>query len=613
MLLLLLVSCGPDAKQEQPAPSPALNVNAPGISVTGNVGPIGDGGTDFAGTQEAGVPFKRTFTVKNERTTRPLTLGPATFVRETNCRATVEGTPRTLDPGMSTVVTVTVTPEGAGKLFCTLRIPNDDEDVLERDYDITIEGTVHAVPKPEIVVAGGSGEIKDGATDPVGAKAPGVAFTQAYSIQNVGAGVLTVGAITFPNPTRCEVTVTTFATPATLAASTGTAPLVLSVKPTGAGPFSCPVSFINNDDDENPFDFTISGTTPPGPNINVGKDLKSIAQGSTVEVGTHAAASDFQVSYDIINDGTTNLTIAGVTIPFSALTNCTVAVIKQPDATLAPVPVGLPTTFVLSIHPDGPGPFSATVQIESNDPNDNPFGFAIAGTAVAAPEIDVLTFANNSTDAVGEKPAKAAFSRSYTIKNAGLANLTIGAVTTPEGTNCAVSVTGSPAGNVVLPAGTTSVGISVTPPAPGAFSCKVVIASDDADENPYSITVSGTALADPCDLPNASKVVLGKNIYRVPMNIGCNGNLVCAAHGLTCVGVPVMSPTSAACTAFHPTTQVKSDYNGWRQSVYCDGTAGGLACNGELQCHDCPYCITTGIDCTDGASSLLTELYAECQ
>ena len=228
-----------------------------------------------------------------------------------------------------------------------------------------------------------------------------------------------------------------------------------------------------------------------------------------------------------------------------------------------------------------------------------------------SPDIAVAGFANNAIDAVGVKTKDAAFSRSYQVANEGTADLTISSVTITAQSNCTATVVASP-GPVVAPLATSPLTVSVTPTGVGAFSCSVQMVSSDADESPYVIQIAGT-VPDPCAHPDPMRNVGGKLIYRVPVNVGCSGDKVCAAAGKTCAGVPVLSPASAACVAFHPGTVVKSDVNGWGQGVYCNGTAGGLACNGEVQCHDCPLCGTTGLQCNDPNSSLLSELYVECK
>lgn len=83
----------------------------------------------------------------------------------------------------------------------------------------------------------------------------------------------------------------------------------------------------------------------------------------------------------------------------------------------------------------------------------------------------------------------------YTIANQGNVALTITTPVTIAGlVNCTATVVTQP-GTSVAAAGTTTLVISVTPTAVGAFSFTVSFANNDADENPYNWTVSGTGTA----------------------------------------------------------------------------------------------------------------------
>ena len=105
--------------------------------------------------------------------------------------------------------------------------------------------------------------------------------------------------------------------------------------------------------------------------------------------------------------------------------------------------------------------------------------------------------------------------------------------------------------------------------------------------------------------------VQGRCMVEVPMNVGQDGNSVCAAQGLTCASVPTLSPAPDACLAFNPGASSSMDLNGWAQAVHCNDNT-GLACTGRVNdCHYCPLC-NASLDCTTGATALFDDLYAEC-
>ena len=116
----------------------------------------------------------------------------------------------------------------------------------------------------------------------------------------------------------------------------------------------------------------------------------------------------------------------------------------------------------------------------------------------------------------------------------------------------------------------------------------------------------------PCGSSNAGKCVQGLCMVEVSMSAGETGNSVCAAEGLTCDSVPVLSPPEDACIAFNPTASVTSTGNGWRQGIYCNNNT-NLACEGKTNnCHSCPPCRDDGLDCNTANSTQIEDIYASC-
>jgi alpha-tubulin suppressor-like RCC1 family protein len=82
--------------------------------------------------------------------------------------------------------------------------------------------------------------------------------------------------------------------------------------------------------------------------------------------------------------------------------------------------------------------------------------------------------------------------RVFTIKNTGAGDL-IGLALTVDGTDASdFSVTASPASSLNGPAGSTSFAIRFSPSSVGAKTASLHLASNDADENPFDIALSGT-------------------------------------------------------------------------------------------------------------------------
>ena len=110
---------------------------------------------------------------------------------------------------------------------------------------------------PEIAVTRG-GAIADGGSDTVTGTVAGSGTTLTYTIANRGDVALSIGATGAITGTNCSVVVTTAAASSVAAGASTT--LRLTVTPTAAGTWSFPVSFATNDANENPTNWTVSGT-----------------------------------------------------------------------------------------------------------------------------------------------------------------------------------------------------------------------------------------------------------------------------------------------------------------------------------------------------------------
>jgi MYXO-CTERM domain-containing protein len=108
------------------------------------------------------------------------------------------------------------------------------------------------------------------------------------------------------------------------------------------------------------------------------------------------------------------------------------------------------------------------------------------------PEITLLRAGVEITSGGGDNAYSngGAVARTFTIRNDGVTNLNVGAISFANQLNCTVALTTAPAATVA-PAGTSDFTITITPDAAGWLSFDMAIASDDADENPYDVHVVG--------------------------------------------------------------------------------------------------------------------------
>lgn len=142
--------------------------------------------------------------------------------------------------------------EGAAGVM--IRIENDNNDghlIIDE-----VSWTGYASSAPEANVKQGTNDIADNSgTYSFGTNNIGTPSTQTFTIENTGTVALTLGTVTSSNT---EFTVTQPLSSSVAAG--GTTTFTVTHDPTANGSASATISFSNNDADENPYNFTVSGT-----------------------------------------------------------------------------------------------------------------------------------------------------------------------------------------------------------------------------------------------------------------------------------------------------------------------------------------------------------------
>lgn len=152
-----------------------------------------------------------------------------------------------------------------------------------------------APPMPEINVQGNSVSILDGDTTPIvgddtnfgSADIAGGTIVKTFTIQNTGTAVLNIGAISFTGTHGTNFTVTT--PPSATVAIGGSTTFQVTFDPTIVGAHNAEISIVNNDVNENPYNFAITGNGFATPNIvlsssNPAVAASNITQGTTNNV-----------------------------------------------------------------------------------------------------------------------------------------------------------------------------------------------------------------------------------------------------------------------------------------------------------------------------------------
>ncbi len=265
--------------------APEITVLGSGVSITdGDTTPSTADGTDFGAVVQGGTPVSHTFTVRNDGTAT-LTLGAV--VVPTGFTLT-EGLSTSLAAGASDTFTVRLDTATVGTKTGQISFTNNDSD--ENPFNFTITGTVTASAVAEVTVLGNGVSITDSDTTPSTADGTdfgavvqgGTPVSHTFTVRNDGTATLTLGAVAVPT----GFTLTEGLSTSLAAGASDTFTVRLDTATTGTK--TGEISFTNNDSDENPFNFTITGTvTTTSENLALGKP----AVASSIEDSTLAASN----------------------------------------------------------------------------------------------------------------------------------------------------------------------------------------------------------------------------------------------------------------------------------------------------------------------------------
>ncbi|MFZ4765898.1 MAG: choice-of-anchor D domain-containing protein, partial [Roseimicrobium sp.] len=491
----------------------------PDIAVSGNSQPIGDGdltpgtgdGTDF-GSANVGNTVTRTFTIANTGTAALQLTGTAPHyvtVSGGGGAFTVSQQPgsSTVAVGGSSTFQVAFAPSAAGGRSAVVTVANNDGD--ENNYQFAIQGTGIGVPEIAVETSTGTSLTSGAGTLDLGAVTTGTGAASAVlTVRNVGTAALSLGSVTKSGGAASEFTLSTAGMPASLAPGEATSFGVL-LTTTTLGSRSTTLAIANGDSNENPFLIAVTGTgvaAAPVAGVRYGNQV--IARGDTTP-GT-ADGTDFggtflgvpvTRSFSITNTGTAALHLTGTAPSYVSLSgSAAFTVTTQPTATIA---AGATSTFQVTFDPATVATHTATISFAHDDATGSPFTFAIQGAGNGRPDLDVedangLLLADQSSGVdfglvqVGSTSA----AKTFVLQNRGTAALTVSSVTT-SGVNAgdfAVITTGMQTSVAV--GASTSLQVTFSPQAGGQRSTTLVIASNDPDEAPYEIALSGAALPE---------------------------------------------------------------------------------------------------------------------
>jgi uncharacterized delta-60 repeat protein len=360
---------------------------------------------------------------------------------------------------------------------------------------------------PEVTVLGNGAVIVNGDATPsagdgtdFGSVAQGeVAVSHTFTVRNDGSDSLTLGPVTVPAGYTLAEELATSLAPG--ASDTFTVQLDSAT----AGVKSGAISFPTDDSDENPFYFTVTGTVLAPPEITVLVNGIVIADGDTTpdtadntDFGSvPQGAAGISRTFTVRNDGDSPLTLGAVTMP---------AGFTLTEGLSTSLAAGASDTFTVRLDTAAVGAKTGEIFFATNDSDENPFNFTIAGTVLPAPEITVQGNGISITDGDATPgPADgtnfgsvlaggAAVSRTFTVRNDGTAALMLGAVEVPAGYTVTEGL------SVSLEAGESDTfTVQLDAVTPGTRTGDISFVTNDPDENPFNFRITGTVLG-PGDL-----------------------------------------------------------------------------------------------------------------
>ncbi|MBL9146946.1 MAG: choice-of-anchor D domain-containing protein [Verrucomicrobiaceae bacterium] len=360
----------------------------------------------------------------------------------------------------------------------------------------TITGSLPAA-SPEIAVEqpAGNNLVDNSGTVAFGNVTTGSSSQLTFTIKNLGLSTLSGLGITKAGSHPADFTPSSLGSTSIAPGSTMT--FTVSFAPAAVGVRSAVIRIASNDADENPFDINLTGTgvgatspeiaveQPVGTNIFDNSGVVGFGQ---VTVGTPSVKV-----FTVRNLGTA--TLSGLAVSKTG-TNAAEYVIGSLGSTsLAP---GSSASFSITFTPSAVGTRTAVIRVASNDADENPFDINVEGSGTILEPADIAVslsgtnIANNGSASfgsmiVGSTPQ----SRTFVISNPGKQNLT-GLAASFTGTNASDYSVVSLGSNSLAPNGTTNLVVNFSAGGAGNRTAALRIASNDPDENPFVINLSGT-------------------------------------------------------------------------------------------------------------------------
>jgi len=379
--------------------NPEIDIQGNGVSiVSGDNTPSAVDSTIVGTVQVGDAPNIITYTIHNSGPATLNLTGSWPLIAVSGINAgdfSVYSAPSSsIVSGGSTTFQIAFDPLTASIRSAILTIDNNDLDEGSYSFAIQGTGTSDGSILSEIDIQGNlvsivSGDATPSLTDGTDMgliSVAGGSVVQAFMINNLGTDDLVLASV--PMVTVSGVNAADFSItqqPSTPVSPAGSVPFNVSFNPSGAGLRSAIISVENNDNDENPYTFTVQGFGLTFSEIEIRGNGLEISTGdaspsmldSTYFGDITPSLGNTHVTFTIYNTGDSTLALTGspvVTLVGDAVTEFTVT--SMPSSSIAP---GGSSDFVVQFDPIQIGLRNVSVSITSNDNDESPYAFALQG------------------------------------------------------------------------------------------------------------------------------------------------------------------------------------------------------------------------------------------
>ncbi|MBU45750.1 MAG: hypothetical protein CMN76_21260 [Spirochaetaceae bacterium] len=282
----------------------------------------------------------------------------------------------------------------------------------------------------------------------------------------------------------------------------GNVTFTITFVPGADGAREAELEIASNDDGTPKYGLSLEGTgSGSAPRMAITEGSTQYEHNSEINMGSvqendSGAARTFTIS----NTGSQNLTFTNSPAISKAGTNHTEFSVGQPsNANLTP---GDSRDFTVTFQPTVDGSKSATLTLETNDPDHPAYEIDLVGTSTPEPQ-PMIQIEHNSTDYTSGGsiptfgtvwPGDVSTSKGVIIRNIGTETLT-GLSVSVGGSDSSQFVRTALPGTTIAPGGSITVNVTFEPDTVGAKSANLTIESDDGDDgsaSSVSLNLSGT-------------------------------------------------------------------------------------------------------------------------